>query len=144
MSQKTIPQPAIDDIRIQTTPGKPIRSLQSGDFSSESQSQKVNSESVGTAGKLNDLKDDEQEERDGVESVSSTDDVPESGISDELHGTTYHEVKNAVPPLKSRKRIGYGTAALGFLWAASAVLLAIIFSSMEAANDELGLGLVPT
>ncbi|CAL9112134.1 unnamed protein product [Musa acuminata var. zebrina] len=142
--QKSIPHPAIDDVRIQTTPGKPIRSLQSGAFSSESQSQKVNSESVGTAGKLNDLKDDEQEERDGVESVSSTDDVPESGISEELHGTTDHEVKNAVPPLKSRKRIGYGTAALGFLWAASAVLLAITFSSMEAANDELGLGLVPT
>ncbi|CAL9107317.1 unnamed protein product [Musa textilis] len=142
--QKSIPQPAIDDIRIQTPPGKPIRSLRSGAFSSESESQKVNSENVATAGKLNDLKDDEREGQDGVESVSSTDDVPESGISEELHGTTDHEVKNAVPPLKSRKRIGHGTAALVFLWAASAVLLAIIFSSMDAANDELGLGLVPT
>ncbi|RWV95690.1 hypothetical protein GW17_00041662 [Ensete ventricosum] len=140
--QKSIPQPAIDDIRIQSTPAKPIRSLQSGAFSSESQSQKVNSENPGTtAGKLNDLKDDE---KDGLESVSSTDDVPESGICEELHGTTDPGVKNAVPPLKSRNRIGYGTAALGFLWAGLAVLLAIIFSSMEAANDELGFGLVPT
>ncbi|KAG1333960.1 protein SINE1 [Cocos nucifera] len=102
--------------------------------------EKWNNEKVILWGK-NNLTLNEELVPDDTESVSSTGDVTENSAC-EVYREDYED--NFKVLVRSRKRLTYGIAVMGFTWGLLLILVAVILSAVRTDNDELFFDVVPT